>query len=250
MTKKIKTILVDDEPLCTAGLEIDLSKTCPEVEIIATCNSAKLAIAKIKNLQPDLVFLDIEMPWMNGFELLEVLSPIDFQVIFVTAYDEFAVKAFRAHAIDYIMKPINRKHLKEAVNKIAFIQNQTNDSHSNKIEQLIRTLNSTSQNRKLSVPNADGYDLIPINEILYCHAIGNYTEIYTTTEKKFVSRGLKQIENSLDGNNFHRVHASYLVNLDKVKSIHRNDGGYLIMENDYRINMSRNKKTEVFNKFK
>lgn len=247
MNKSIKAILVDDEPLCTAGLEIDLHKVCPEVEVIATCNASKLAISEIRKLKPDLVFLDIEMPWLNGFELLELLSPIDFHVIFVTAYDDFAVKAFRSHAIDYIMKPVDRTHLREAVDKIIEKNSKTS---SNKIEELMKMLNSTSINNKLSVPNSDGFDLIPINEILYCHSKGNYTEIYYGKEKKLVSRVLKQIEEALEGNNFHRVHASYLVNLDKVKSIHRNDGGYLIMDNDFRINMSRNKKSEVFDKFK
>jgi len=247
MTKNIRVILVDDEPLCTAGLEIDIKAVCPEIEIVAICNSSKLAISEIKNLKPDLVFLDIEMPWLNGFELLDILAPVDFHVIFVTAYDEFAVKAFRTHAIDYIMKPVNRVHLRDAVDKIVQRNAQGSDG---KIEELIKMLHSNSRKNKLSVPNADGYDLIPIDDILYCHSQGNYTEIFFGNEKKLVSRVLKHIEEALPDENFHRVHASYLVNLDKVKSIHRNDGGYLIMENDFRINMSRNKKSEVFKKFK
>ena len=248
MNKSINTILVDDEPLCTAGLELDLKAACPEINIVAICNSSKNAITKIKELQPDLVFLDIEMPWLNGFELLDLLTHIDFHVIFVTAYDEFAVKAFRTHAIDYIMKPVDRNHLRDAVDKL--LQKGNENNKSTKIEALIKMLSSSSKSNKLSVPNADGYDLIPIHEILYCHAIGNYTEIYFGNEKKLVTRVLKNIEESLKEHNFHRVHASYLVNLDKVKSIHRNDGGYLIMENDFRINMSRNKKSEVFDKLK
>lgn len=247
MSKKITAILVDDEPLCTAGLEIDLQKVCPEIEILASCNSSKNAINEIRTLKPELVFLDIEMPWLNGFELLELLSPVNFQVIFITAYDEFAVQAFRTHAIDYIMKPVDRSHLRDAVDKV--LQKNRNQNNS-KIEELIKMLNSNSKSKKLSVPNADGYDLIPIDEILYCHSKGNYTEIFFADEKKLVTRVLKHIEEALQGNNFHRVHASYLVNLDKVKSIHRNDGGYLIMENGFRINMSRNKKSEVFDKFK
>lgn len=248
MPKSIRAILIDDEPLCTAGLEIDIKKVCPEIEIVAICNSSKNAISKIKALKPALIFLDIEMPWLNGFELLELLSPVDFQVIFVTAYDDFAVQAFRTHAIDYIMKPVDRTHLREAVDKI--ITNRSEDTSSNKIETLIQMLNSSSKSNKLSVPNADGYDLIPIHEILYCHSQGNYTEIHFSNEKKLVSRVLKHIEEGLSDHNFHRVHASYLVNLDRVKSVHRNDGGYLIMENGHRINMSRNKKSEVFDKLK
>ena len=244
----IKTVLIDDEMLCTQGLVIDIKETCPELDVIATFNSAKEAILELPKLAPDLVFLDIEMPWMNGFDLLEALKPIDFQVIFVTAYDEFAVQAFRANANDYIMKPVNRTHLREAVERVVDDINQ-NKTDLKKIENLLHSIHSGSS-KKLSVPNADGYDLIPIDDILYCHSVGNYTEIYFADQKKTVSRVLKSIEESLKKNNFHRVHASYLVNLEKVKSIHRNDGGYLIMENDARINMSRNKKGDVFAKFK
>ena len=246
--KLIKTILIDDEVLCTQGLAIDIKETCPELAIMGTYNSPEEALKVIHTISPDLIFLDIEMPWMNGFDLLEALKPFEFQVIFVTAYDEFAVQAFRANANDYIMKPVNRKHLREAVSKVVdnIKQNKTDFE---KIENLLSSIqNGTS--KKLSVPNSDGYDLIPIDQILYCHSVGNYTEIYFADQKKTISRVLKSIEESLAGNNFHRVHASYLVNLEKVKSLHRNDGGYLIMENDARINMSRHKKGEVFAKFR
>jgi two-component system LytT family response regulator len=244
----IKTVLIDDEIFCTQGLVIDIKETCPELEVIATFNSSKEAILAIPKLSPDLVFLDIEMPWKNGFDLLEALKPIDFQVIFVTAYDEFAVQAFRANANDYIMKPINRTHLRDAVEKIIYNRNH-DKTDLKKIENLLNSLHIGSS-KKLSVPNSDGYDLIPIEEILYCHSVGNYTEIFFSDRKMTVSRVLKSIEEILKENNFHRVHASYLVNLEKVKSIHRNDGGYLIMENGARINMSRNKKGDVFSKFK
>jgi len=244
----IKTILIDDEVLCTQGLSIDIKETCPELEIIASFNSSKEALKAIPDLCPDLIFLDIEMPWMNGFDLIEELKPFDFQVIFVTAYDEFAVQAFRANANDYIMKPINRKHLQEAINKVIENINQ-NKTDFERIENLLSSIQN-GPSKKLTVPNSDGYDLIPIEQILYCQSVGNYTEIYFANQKKTVSRVLKSIEESLAGNNFQRVHASYLVNLEKVKSIHRNDGGYLIMENDVRINMSRNKKGEVFAKFR
>jgi len=248
MTKKIRTILVDDEPLCTAGLEIDLRAISPQIDIIAMCNQPTVAIEQIQLLKPDLVFLDIEMPGMNGFELLAALEQINFKVVFVTAYDEYAVQAFRSHAIDYILKPVDRDILIKAMTKVT--ASLDDDNYTEKLENLLRAIHQGPKGKKLSVPIADGYDLIPIDDILYCKSSGNYTEIFTANDSKLYSKVLKQIEASLSAHNFHRVHASYLVNLDKVKSIHRNDGGYLIMENDFRISMSRNKKGDVFDKFK
>ncbi|NNE28945.1 MAG: response regulator transcription factor [Saprospiraceae bacterium] len=244
----MKAVLIDDEPLCTAGLKIDLEEVCPEIEILAAFNSPIEALSKIESLNPDLVFLDIEMPEMSGFEFLNSISKVNFKVIFVTAYDEFAVQAFRQQAVDYIMKPIQRNELKEAVNRVLSTIEENNNYL--KIEALLNSMQFSTKSKKLSVPNADGFDLIPINDIIYCQSHGNYTKIFFGAESRLISRVLKGIEASLQGHNFHRVHASYLVNLDKVKSIHRNDGGYLIMENDQRINMSRSKKGEVFDKLK
>ena len=248
MKKSIRTILIDDEPLCTSGLEIDLKEVSSEIEVIAVCNHPLKAIKQIELLKPDLVFLDIEMPGMNGFELLATLEQVDFKVIFVTAYDEYAIQAFRNHAIDYILKPVDRTVLIKAVaNVVASLEE---NDYSKRIEDLLSALHFGPKNKKISVPISDGYDLISIEDILYCKSHGNYTEIYFQNSSKLYSRVLKQIEASLSGHNFHRVHASYLVNLDKVKSIHRNDGGYLVMENDFRINMSRTKKGDVFDKLK
>ncbi len=248
MKKTIRAILIDDEPLCTAGLEIDLSEVGSMIEVVAICNHPLKAIKQIQLLKPDLIFLDIEMPGMNGFELLATLEEIDFKVVFVTAYDEYAIQAFRNHAIDYIMKPVDRDILKLAVDKVMASFEETD--YNIKIENLLKALHGGHRVKKLSVPIADGYDLIPVDDILYCKSQGNYTEIFCHNSSKLYSRVLKQIEASLVGHNFQRVHASYLVNLDKVKSIHRNDGGYLIMENDFRINMSRTKKGDVFDMLK
>lgn len=245
MKKTIRTILIDDEPLCTSGLEIDLREINANIEIVAICNNPLIAIEQIQLLKPDLIFLDIEMPRMNGFELLSTIENVDFKVIFVTAYDEFAIQAFRNHASDYILKPVDRAVLKKAINKV--ITSFEEENYNEKLENLLKAIHLGPKGKKISVPNTDGYDLIPIEDILYCKSSGNYTEMFLVdNSKKLYSRALKQMEASLSGHNFHRVHASYLVNLDKVKSIHRNDGGYLIMENDFRISMSRAKKSGVF----
>lgn len=244
----IRTILIDDEPLCTTGLQIDIQEIKADLDIVALCNDPVKALEQIQLLKPELVFLDIEMPNMNGFELLASLDRVDFKVIFVTAYDEYAIQAFRNHAIDYIMKPVDRVILKRAVDKVSASIEQS-DYHK-KIENLLKELHVGPKAKKLSVPIADGYELIPIDDILYCRSHSNYTEIFFNDGSKLYSRVLKQIESALSDHNFKRVHASYLVNLDKVKSIHRNEGGYLVMENGFRINMSRTKKGNIFDKFK
>lgn len=244
----IKTIIIDDEPLSTIGLKIDLQEVSDAMDVIAVFNNPEEALEQIKLLKPDLILLDIEMPSMNGFELLAAVGQIDFMVIFVTAFDDYAIQAFRNHAIDYILKPVDRSLLKRAIDKA--VASFKSKDYQLRLEKLLNTLIVDPKKNKISLPNTDGYDLIIIEDILYCKSHGSYTEIFFHDNSKLYTKLLKHIEDTLEGYNFQRVHASYLVNLDKVKSIHRNDGGYLIMENDYRIPMSRSKKAEVFDKLK
>ena len=246
MERKFRAILIDDEPFCTAGLEIDLKETCPNVDVIAICNSAKEGMKQIKLLQPDVVFLDIEMPWMNGLELVEMLQPIDFEIIFITAYDEFAVKAFRLSAIDYLMKPVERSLLKEAVLRLEGKSSETNVQQQ-KVSQLFHNIkDQVSSNPKITVPNRDGIDLIPIHDIIYCKANSSYTEILLLDgSKKLVSRVLKDIGFQLDSFNFLRVHQSFLINMEHLKSYHRSEGGYVEMINGDDITVSRSRKQEL-----
>ncbi len=251
MKETIRAILIDDEPYCTAGLVIDLQSTCPEVEVIATCNSAKEGLQQIKMLQPDVVFLDIEMPWMNGFELIELLQPINFEIIFVTAYDQFAVRAFRLSAVDYLMKPVDSSLLREAVDRLE--GRKVNSSiRQQKISQLLSNIKSpVSSKPKISVPNRDGLDLISIDEILYCMASSSYTEIFLIDgNKKLVSRVLKDIAFQLESFNFLRIHQSYLINMEHLKSFHRSDGGFVEMINGDQFPVSRGRKQELIARLK
>lgn len=246
MEKKIRAILIDDEPFCTAGLEIDLRETCPEVEVVASCNSAKEGMQQIKAIHPDVVFLDIEMPWMNGFELIELLQPIDFEIIFITAYDQFAVKAFRLSAVDYLMKPVERTLLKEAVSRLE--GNKVNvDVQQQKISQLLTNIKEPiSGNPKISVPNRDGLDLIPVQQIIYCKASSSYSEIIMIDgTKKLVSRVLKDIAFQLESFDFFRIHQSYLINMEHLKSYHRSDGGFVEMINGDQLAVARGRKQEL-----
>lgn len=249
--EKIRAILIDDEPYCTAGLEIELKETCPQVEVIATCNSAKEGLQQIKKLKPDVVFLDIEMPWMNGFELLELAAPVDFEVIFITAYDQFAVKAFRISAVDYLMKPVDRQLLSEAVSRLQG-KSFSRDLQEEKLQALLTNIKEPIQtNPKISIPSRDGIDLIPINNIIYCQADNNYTNIILTSgKKKLVSKVLKDVEFQLEAFDFFRVHQSFLINMEHLVSFHRSDGGYVEMVNGDQVSVSRSKKQELTEKLK
>ncbi len=238
----LRAILIDDEPLCTSGLEVDLKAVTNQIEVIAKCNSAKEGLQKIKDLKPDVVFLDIEMPWMNGFEMIDLLMPIDFKLIFVTAYDEFAVKAFQVHAIDYLMKPVDRKLLKGSIERII----QNSGTNNEDLKGLIEDIQNKTGKKRITVPNNDGLDVIEVEDIVYCQAQGNYTDVYLMTEKKkLVCRVLKEIEGQLNGQDFFRVHNSFLVNIDHIKSFHRSDGGYVVMNNGDRVPVSRGNKSFI-----
>ncbi|MEL6926166.1 MAG: response regulator, partial [Bacteroidota bacterium] len=180
--KNLRAILIDDELACTETLAIELAAYCPDVEVIARCNSAEEGLRSIINLKPDLVFLDIEMPWMNGFELLEKLPGIDFSVIFVTAYDQFAIKAFRFSAVDYLLKPIDKSELIEAVEKV---KKRTPDNNGN--EQLKFLLeNIKHQNDPLpniALPTMEGLDFVAVKDIIYCESDNNYTKLYQQSGK-------------------------------------------------------------------
>lgn len=251
MNENIRAILIDDEPFCTAGLAIELQSICPNVEVIAVCNTAKDGLQKIKSLQPDVVFLDIEMPWMNGFELIELLQPINFEIIFVTAYNEFAVQAFRLSAVDYLMKPIDTTLLREAVDRLEG-RRASNVVRQQKVAQLLSNIQYPISNKaKISVPNSDGLDLISIDEILYCKASSSYTEIVLSDGSvKLVSRVLKDIAFQLEFFNFLRIHQSYLINIEHLKSFHRSDGGFVEMMNGAQFPVSRGRKQELINRLK
>lgn len=237
----IKAIIIDDEQKCIQSLFQVLAENCPTVEVVAQCNSAKSGIKAIKSFNPDLVFLDIEMPWMNGFEMLEIFDSINFDVIFTTAYDEFAVRAFRISAIDYLLKPIDPEELKSAVNKS--LENRMPGISDEQFEVLINNIQPQSRMKRIALPIANGFQFIPIDDIIYFEADGSYTYVYLLNDRKMcVVRRLKQIESLLEHSNFCRIHHSSLINLDHAVKYIRGDGGYVVMVNGISLNVSRNRK--------
>lgn len=188
-----------------------------------------------------MVFLDIQMQRETGFDLLTRLSSINFEVIFTTAYSEYAIKAFKFSAIDYLLKPIDIGELKASLDKV---EKKLMGSISERLHELIQNLKPPSKHGyKLALPTSDGLIFVKINDIIYCEASSNYTQIYSNDGRKhIVSRTLKEYEDLLTDHNFFRIHNSHLINLDCIKKYVRGEGGYVIMNNDISLDVSKRKK--------
>src|SRR4029079_9276204 len=240
----LRSIIIDDEPQNAAILRNDLVQYCPSVEVVSVCHSAKEGIMTIKKEKPDLVFLDIEMPWMNGFEMLEMLDEINFSTIFTTAHDQFAAKAFRISAVDYLLKPIDSSDLKEAVRKA---QKKIEDQHGNiHIENLLRNIKQPSSQQKIALPYREGYEFVEVSHIIYCQAEGAYTKVFLDNKKYIlVSKTLGDIEELLPTDLFQRIHHSTVVNLDYVTHFVRSDGGYVKLQTGENLIVSKSKKEAV-----
>ena len=245
----IKAIIIDDEVHCVDTLSILLSDYCPEVEIMEKCMSAKKGLEAIERLKPELVFLDIEMPVMNGFELLEQFKQIPFSVIFTTSYDQYAIKAIRFSALDYLLKPIDPKELIAAVHKV---QTQKKLPGPEQFEMLMNQVKHKENGfTKIAVPTIEGFELIPAADVMRCEADDNYTHLFLKNGAKIVAcRTLKEMEEQLqDFSFFVRVHHSYIVNLNEVTKYIRGEGGYLVMSDDSTVNVSRSRKDALMKWF-
>ena len=243
----INAMVVDDEPYACQALVTLLERHCPEVTVEAVCHNGAAAIKASKEISPQLVFLDIEMPHMNGFELLEALSPVRFHVVFTTSYDQYAIKAIRFSALDYLLKPVDPGELKAAVKKASdrlspYLPQQLEILLS-KLYQPMSTVN------RIALPTMDGLQMIPVDTILYCTASSNYTMLALKDRQKLVvSRTLKEIEEMLDDYYFLRVHHSCLVNLNEVKKYTRGEGGSLSMSDGSVVDVSRSRKEMLLKK--
>ncbi len=240
----IRSLIIDDEQHCIDSLVFDLQKNFPQIEIVETCVSPKQGIIAIRKQKPDLVFLDVQMPWMNGFELLDMLEQINFAIIFTTAYDQFAAKAFRLSAVDYLLKPVDLNDLKEAVNKA--IDRITQKRGTMNIDNLLHNINTTLSKQKVAFAGREGYEFIEIAHIEYAQAEGAYTHIFLNDKRKLViSKTLSDIEEMLPGELFHRIHHSTLVNLQHVTHFFKSDGGYVILDCGERLAISKSRKEEL-----
>lgn len=245
----IRAILVDDETHCLDTLSILLEEYCPDVQILEKCRSAKAALEVIEKFNPSLVFLDIEMPVMNGFGMLEQFQEIPFAVIFTTSYDQYAIKAIHFSALDYLLKPIDPKELIAAVHKI---QTQKHLPTTEQFQILIDQIqHKGNEFQKIAVPTSEGFELIPADQIINCEANDNYTHIFLKNKTRIIAcRTLKEVEEQLRNFSFFlRIHHSYLVNMNEVTKYIRGEGGYVVLSNGTSVNVSRSRKEALLKWF-
>jgi two-component system, LytTR family, response regulator len=246
MKSMYKTVLIDDETNSVELLEWQIARYCPSLKIVAQCKSARSGIEAIHQHRPDLVFLDIQMPEMNGFELLEQLNPIQFDVIFTTAHDEFAIKAFKVHALDYLLKPIDIEELQIAVRR--FEQKAEGYAHPEKIRS---EPDFPRAPKRIALTTPDSLIFMQPDKIVYCEGDRNYTNFHLTEGKKkiVVAKTLKEVEEILVSYGFFRIHHSYLVNLAHILEFRRGSGGHVVMSNGSHLTVSRTKKIQFFETF-
>lgn len=247
----IKTILVDDEPRGLASLQKLLQLNCPEVDIVACCNSAGEAKDAIAQLNPQLVFLDIAMPETSGLELLKEMNEINFETIFVTAHSNYMAQAFHFSAVDYILKPVEDELLVKAVKRAGKRIEEKNSGYP--IKTFLHNLEhkNGSQKMKLCIPSLKGFQVIEIQHIIYCEASGNYTNFHFTKQPLIcASKPIHEYEELLADSNFVRIHKSFLVNLEHVKEYIRGEGGSVILSNAHEIEVSRRKKDLLMTRMK
>lgn len=245
----IRCILIDDEKNSLEMMEWLLKTYCPDVKIEAMCNAAVDGIAAIHKLKPDVVFLDIEMPHMNGFDMLEQFDKLFFDVVFCTAYDQFAIRAFKYSALNYLLKPVDPEDLKETIRRIE--EKKTAPSRE-QIDLLFQTIRQTARPtaQRIALTTADGLIFVPTSDIVYCQAESNYTSVILTGGKKIVvSKVLKDIDEALSGPDFFRIHNSYLVNLNHITRFVRGDGGYVVMQDGATVGISRSRRQEFMEMF-
>jgi len=233
-----RTLIIDDELNGRNILKKMLTTFCEGVDIIGEAESVKTGIEAIKSLNPDLVLLDIQMQDGTGFDLLEKINKKTFKLIFVTSFDNFAIKAFKFSAVDYILKPVDPDNLIEAIKRVKGME--TINDFENKIDVLISNISGLD---KIALASSDGVRFVKIDDIIRCESDNNYTMFYLMSKEKImVSKTLKEFEVMLSGINFHRVHKSHLVNLKYVSKYIPGEGGYLVLEDGSHVDVSRRKK--------
>lgn len=243
----LKSIIIDDELKARESLKKMLLTFCENIDVVATCPNVMEAIEAIDRFKPDVIFLDIQMQGETGFDLLTQLKSVDFEVIFTTAHSEYAIKAIKFSAIDYLLKPIDVTELQHAVEKV---RSTKGGSIVQRMEQLLQNMKAPNPDKyKLALPTAEGLTFIKVDEVMYLKASGNYTEIYMHNgQKHLVSRHLKEYDDLLAEQNFFRIHHSTLINVNFIKNYVRGEGGYVIMSDSSSLDVSRRKKEAFLEK--
>lgn len=242
MSKKLKTIIVDDEKDAVDFISSIICEYCPSLNVVARAYDVDEGVEKISEIKPDLVFLDVEMPHGTGFDLLSHFPEKTFDVIFITAFNHYAIRAIKYSAVDYILKPVNITEFIEAVNKVLFKKEEKSGSSNENIKVLIENLKTTQPSR-LAIPTNDGMEYLNPREIIRIEADRSYSWFHVTGGRKIlVSKHLKEFQDLLGDRYFFRSHNSHLINLRFVKKFIRKEGGYIEMADGSEIPVSRNKK--------
>ena len=243
----ISAIIVDDEPYSCEALAAMLERYCPEIKVLDLCYSAADALQSIHEQRPQILFLDIEMPHMNGFEMLEKVQDLNFKLIFTTSYDQYAIKAIRFSALDYLLKPVDKDELQKAVQKAMTTSEQPLPQQ---LEVLLHKLSRPKvEVNKIAIPTMEGLQMVQVENIIRCEADRNYSNLFLKNKGKITaSRNLKDLEEMLEDYSFVRVHHSHLVNLNEVEKYIRGEGGYLLMSDKSSVDVSRSRKEILLKK--
>lgn len=245
----INAVIIDDEKNALEVLELQLTKYCPQVLVQAVANGGQAGIDAIRKHKPDLVFLDIEMPHKNGFDVLSETKDCRYKVIFTTAYDQFAIKAFKFSAIDYLLKPIDIRELQQAVEKVIVMEES--GVLNEKLQVLLSQLQAPARPERIALPVGEAMQFFHTDEILRCESDSNYTHISMVNGKKItVAKTLKEVEESLRGTDFYRIHQSHLVNMNHISKVVKGEGGYVVMKDGTTLTISRNKKEAFLESFR
>ncbi|GCC52016.1 DNA-binding response regulator [Chryseotalea sanaruensis] len=245
MYQPIKVVLVDDEKHCTESLSIQLEQLDIPTIVLGKFNDPLTAMAFLKENSCDMLFLDIEMPAMSGFDLLNRLNRFSFDVVFTTAYDQYAIKAFQFSALSYLLKPIDEIELTDCINR--WLEKKQKTLQTDQFSFMLDMLkNSAKLQTKVALPTTDGLEFIEITKIIRCQAESNYTHIYLQDNISFlICRTLKDVDSILRPNGFLRIHQSHLVNPQHLKRYVRSDGGYVVMSDDAQLSISKANKQQV-----
>lgn len=242
----IHALIVEDEKNNSDRLIRLLKKSCPDVEVAGVADSVHAALVAIEKHIPNLIFLDIELPDGNGFDVLEKSADNEFDVIFVTAHDKYAIKAIKFSAADYLLKPIDEEELKKAIEKIK--QNKSSVAGKENLTFLRQQINNNDFS-KIALPTINGYQFVALDEVVRCQADRNYTQIYLSNGKNvLVSRTLGEFEELLEEHNFYRIHHAYLINLKHLKEYVKGEGGHVLMSDGSRLDVSKRKKDDFLSR--
>jgi two-component system LytT family response regulator len=238
----LRVVIVEDEVHSREALKSLLTEFCEDVEIVGMASDVETAVSLLKQTTPDLLFLDVELQTGTGFDVLDQLDEVNFEIVFTTAFEQYAVKAIKLSSLDYLLKPIDIEELQQAVEKGRAKKDEVVQKQ--KLETLMSNLGS-SGNKKICLATSDGIEFINIQDIVYCEANGSYTNFYLTNGATIlVSKNLKEYETILTDQKFMRVHNSYLINLAEVKKFVKSEGGYIQMKNNAQIAISPKKRDE------